>query len=504
MTRAQPRYFISHSPSDQSQAIQLYKELSARGIPPRLSYPPVTDSDPVAPGLIDSRKEQALKSCSAMIVLLSKATVEDGSALTDVSYALEAYETIVLVKIKPCQLPYYLLRLRVSSRIQSYYIDLTRSAELDFTPLLNRISPLIANQSPAPSQSNTGFPQQVEPPKASSVPSIAAPPPFYTPGYVDISQQASQQAASEAVNLGVATPTDISPGEAFVARFTAYTDSEREAVITAIKREAPSAQPRMDLGGCQWKWGTRVTVRLEAKGATVAQPHQTFVWKSPSEILRFDVEVATGIPLKTLILKFDIAVEGLPIMSLRPEVAITQVPSSTKVQQPQIIQQAFPKTAFASYTQRDRKEVLGRLRSLQISTGIDVFVDCLSLRPGEKWKPTLSSEIVKRDVFLLFWSSRAMASKWVEWEWKTALQEKSIAAIQPHPLEPTDIAPPPPELCDLQFGNIYEWYLLQLKESRLSSKKREFLRHDYVRNAGKITLTSLIVLFLLAIVFVLI
>jgi hypothetical protein len=126
-----------------------------------------------------------------------------------------------------------------------------------------------------------------------------------------------------------------------------------------------------------------------------------------------------------------------------------------------------PKSAFASYVTSDRREVLSRIRSLQIFTGIDVFLDCLSIRPGEQWKPKLQDEIRNRDIFWLFWSRGAMKSQWVEWEWRTALATKSIARIQPHPLEPSELAPAPKELSDLQFGALYEWYIVHLRQSWL-------------------------------------
>jgi hypothetical protein len=59
-----------------------------------------------------------------------------------------------------------------------------------------------------------------------------------------------------------------------------------------------------------------------------------------------------------------------------------------------------------------------------------------------------------------------MKSPWVDWEWRTALATKSITGIQPHPLEPAQLAPPPKELSDLQFGSMYEWYILHLRKTR--------------------------------------
>jgi hypothetical protein len=75
----------------------------------------------------------------------------------------------------------------------------------------------------------------------------------------------------------------------------------------------------------------------------------------------------------------------------------------------------------------------------------------------------LRDEIVSRDIFWLFWSREAMKSPWVEWEWRTALAAKTIDGIQPHPLEPSDLAPAPEELSALQFGTIYEWYTHHLR-----------------------------------------
>jgi hypothetical protein len=58
-------------------------------------------------------------------------------------------------------------------------------------------------------------------------------------------------------------------------------------------------------------------VRLECSHATIRNPVQTFSWDGSYKVLRFDVTVADPVPANTLILVFDVAVEGLPIMSLR-------------------------------------------------------------------------------------------------------------------------------------------------------------------------------------------
>ncbi|MDP3689106.1 MAG: toll/interleukin-1 receptor domain-containing protein, partial [Sulfurimicrobium sp.] len=113
------------------------------------------------------------------------------------------------------------------------------------------------------------------------------------------------------------------------------------------------------------------------------------------------------------------------------------------------------KSAFVSYSSRDRLRVLDRVASIKISAGIDPFLDCLDLHPGEEWKPRLDDEIRRRDLFLVFWSKNASESKWVVWELDTALKEKDARAFQLHPLDP-DVKPPE-GLEELHVGDVIMW-----------------------------------------------
>jgi hypothetical protein len=46
----------------------------------------------------------------------------------------------------------------------------------------------------------------------------------------------------------------------------------------------------------------------------------------------------------------------------------------------------------------------------------------LDLRPDEEFKPQIEQEIRKREVFFLFWSRNARATKWVRWARNSARQ----------------------------------------------------------------------------------
>ncbi len=112
----------------------------------------------------------------------------------------------------------------------------------------------------------------------------------------------------------------------------------------------------------------------------------------------------------------------------------------------------IPCTAFASYARQDLKVVLYMLAGIA-ALGIKVFQDCLDLTPGKEWRQQVKREIKKSEAFLLFWSSSAKQSKYVEEEWRFALKHRDRVRIVPNLLEPTSVCAPPPELEELQFGS---------------------------------------------------
>ena len=84
---------------------------------------------------------------------------------------------------------------------------------------------------------------------------------------------------------------------------------------------------------------------------------------------------------------------------------------------------------------------------------MDVFFDVDSLRSGEDWEQALHQEIEKRDILFLCWSHFACDSKWVDAEWRYAFKKKGADCIEPVPIEPPDICPPPKELSHKHFND---------------------------------------------------
>lgn len=84
---------------------------------------------------------------------------------------------------------------------------------------------------------------------------------------------------------------------------------------------------------------------------------------------------------------------------------------------------------------------------------LDIFFDVDSLRSGDDWEHALWREIDNRDVLFLCWSKHARDSKWVNAEWRYALTNKGVDCIEPVPIDPPGICPPPAELSRKHFND---------------------------------------------------
>ena len=114
----------------------------------------------------------------------------------------------------------------------------------------------------------------------------------------------------------------------------------------------------------------------------------------------FDITELDKVSTNALIPRFDLAVDDLPIISPRPEV-----------------------------------ERSGSFRGVQFWPRWKC--PCRKVDQGNNGSRSCAMRYVNRDIFWLFWSRAARKSPWIDWEWRTALATKSIAGIQPHPLEPS-------------------------------------------------------------------
>lgn len=91
-----------------------------------------------------------------------------------------------------------------------------------------------------------------------------------------------------------------------------------------------------------------------------------------------------------------------------------------------------------SYASEDRSRVATLIQGMRkVRPDLDIFFDVESLRSGDDWEEALPVEIDKRDILFLFWSQNAKDSKWVDFEWNYAYDQKGVDGIEPVPLRIT-------------------------------------------------------------------
>lgn len=119
---------------------------------------------------------------------------------------------------------------------------------------------------------------------------------------------------------------------------------------------------------------------------------------------------------------------------------------------------------YLCYAHEDRNEVLRRAQMLRY-TGIDFFMDTMSLTPGERWETEICRMIDESDAFMLFWSNAARRSDTVTREWRYALKLNRPEFIRPVIIE---FPPPqiPPELAHIHFDSSVAFFALSGPEQK--------------------------------------
>ena len=263
--------------------------------------------------------------------------------------------------------------------------------------------------------------------------------------------------APASVRVTAAALPTVWPGDISSARIAVFVDGEDERVREALRALSPHARQASTGKANTLRNGTTVTVSLIAPHFKIVPPEREFVWTGATEIVDFEVTVPETAPSRNSLLTFAVRVDVVTLATLPMDIRIESVPARDR--DPVTSSDRLRQTAFASYARDDSFRVYERIASVRISANLDIFVDRLSLKPNERWKERLAQEISARDLFLLFWSRNALASKWVEWEWRTALAARGLSAIQIHPLERPDLAPPPPELGEAHMDDVFLRFL---------------------------------------------
>lgn len=272
------------------------------------------------------------------------------------------------------------------------------------------------------------------------------------------------------VDCTVYAPPQIDAGETILIQAMLHLPEEAAAALALAQQYDDTAAARgartLDTS---IERGARLAFQLTLPGLEIddATP-PPIVWRGRTEGVQFGVTAPADSPARNVIGTVLVTLESVPIGQIKFKLAIVAKSAATiqSLMSPIPPLPSLPaqphkmsryQMVFISYASPDRDEVLKRVQMLK-RFNVNFFQDVLSLEPGERWEQALYRHIDQSDLFLLFWSTAAKNSKWVQEEVKYALELHARSAgeqpeIVPIVLEGPPVPTPLPELAHLHFND---------------------------------------------------
>ena len=253
----------------------------------------------------------------------------------------------------------------------------------------------------------------------------------------------------ERVRFSVIAPQRMERDDFSTIDIYLYEQAFRD-IVDQVKDEAFTQVQEKPGGFLSVSEKSSVKVVLSSSYAEIEDDEQELTWLGGFLVFSFGVYVPETNTRKSIPFKAVVYVNGIQMSQLSFFVRC----DSPERQQPEIIRKDVH-SAFISYSSEDRDRVVSLIQGMKAARqDLDIFFDVQSLRVGEDWKPALMREVENRDVLYLCWSRAARASEYVDLEWRHALETKGIDYIEPIPLEPPSVCPPPEELKAKHFNDI--------------------------------------------------
>lgn len=265
------------------------------------------------------------------------------------------------------------------------------------------------------------------------------------------------------VHVSTVAPRSIRPGARFLCEVVFHVDDYQitDDQAKSIDRRAATIGLRE---GARLKV---ILLPLEDGTFNIDETEGQCEWGPPSRRVQFSLQATKSGTEGMHQIRVEVWCKEIQLTRLYLQLEVASKTSSDQLVSVQTTRK-LPSSAFASYSSSDRLRVAERVASLD-AAGIDVFIDCLDLKPADNWREILEREILNRDALFLFWSLAASRSAWVDKEWRYSLEHRGDEHIIPNALEPPEKCPPPVELQHLHFGSP----LMPLIEIRQLDETRE-------------------------------
>lgn len=273
----------------------------------------------------------------------------------------------------------------------------------------------------------------------SPAPPRPAPMPSYAP---------PAQARIDQVQFSAIAPQTAVKGEYTLVQLFMYEQAFRHAVDEALAMNDGPMQEKKS-GFYQVKDNTRVKVVLTSPDVEILDDTAEETWNGGYLCFDFALDIPQDAVKKQILLKAAVYFDDIPATRLMMTLRL-----QSQHEQRMEVLRSDVLSAFVSYASQDRARVGGLIQGMKKARpDMDIFFDVNSLRSGDDWEATLRREVERRDILFLCWSRHASTSPWVEMEWRYALQNKGIESIEPIPIDPPDVCPPPQELQSKHFND---------------------------------------------------
>ncbi len=252
------------------------------------------------------------------------------------------------------------------------------------------------------------------------------------------------------VEFSALFPKHFIKGEYSILEMYIYEKDQREILDDALRIAETT---KLESRGSTLRLEEERTVSIYLESADpvvqIRGNGESQVWRG--KYLKFDFAVFLEeiYPKRQLMFTATVQINNIPATRLR----FTAECSTLSEQKLELLREDVL-SAFVSYASQDRSKVATIIQGMKKARPeMDVFFDVDSLRSGENWQQALRAEIERRDILFLCWSLSAKQSIWVDREWRYALENKGLSFIEPVPLDPPSICPPPKELSSKHFND---------------------------------------------------
>ena len=256
----------------------------------------------------------------------------------------------------------------------------------------------------------------------------------------------------QSVQFSALASAKMKKGDYSLLQLLMYEDEYRN-VVDRILSQSEDNISETPGGELCLKQQSVIVIRLVSPdikvGGEMLSLEESRIWQGGYQNFTFAVLIPFDYEKRQIIFKADVYINDIIASSLT---FITTV--DTDQEQRIKIQRNDIMSAFVSYASNDRARVATIIQGMKKARpDLDIFMDVDMLRSGEHWESVLKKEIDNRDIFYLCWSLAARESHFVEMEWRYALDHRGLEYIEPVPIDPPNICPPPDELSSKHFND---------------------------------------------------